>query len=76
METIVLKFVKGVEIMNASVDKDTCIGCGLCTSICEEVFQFDEDGKAHSIVDVVPEEFEDPAKDAESSCPVDAIKCE
>lgn len=62
--------------MKAFVDQELCIGCGLCTSICEEVFQFNEDGKAHSIVDIVPEELEDPAKDAESSCPVAAIACE
>ena len=31
--------------MNASVDKDTCIGCGLCPSICPQ-FEMDDDGKA------------------------------
>ena len=29
------------------VDKKTCIGCGLCSSICEEVFEMRSDGKAH-----------------------------
>ena len=32
--------------MKANVDKDTCIGCGLCPSICEAVFEMDDDGKA------------------------------
>lgn len=27
--------------MKAVVDKETCIGCGLCPSICPEVFSMD-----------------------------------
>ena len=60
--------------MKAKVDQDLCIGCGLCPSIAPEVFDLGDDGKAHSFVDTVPESSEDLAKEAESSCPVDAIK--
>ena len=59
--------------MKAEVDKDTCIGCGLCTSICEAVFELEDDGKAVAKVNPVPEDSEDEAKDAEASCPVNAI---
>ena len=59
--------------MKAKVDKDTCIGCGLCPSICPEVFEMDDDGLAHTIVDSVPDSVEDEAKEAEESCPVNAI---
>ncbi|MGL4330235.1 MAG: ferredoxin [Clostridium sp.] len=62
--------------MKAHVDKDTCIGCGLCTSICEAVFVLEDDGKAAAYVDEVPSEVEDEAKDAEASCPVNAIVVE
>ncbi|NLZ48311.1 MAG: ferredoxin [Clostridiales bacterium] len=62
--------------MIPKVDKDTCIGCGLCPSICPEVFEMQDDGKAGTIVDEVPSEFEDSAKEAESSCPVNAIEVE
>lgn len=62
--------------MKAVVDQETCIGCGLCPSICEEVFELGDDGKAHAIVDVVPGNCEDAAKDAEANCPVNAITCE
>lgn len=59
--------------MKAHVDKDVCIGCGLCPSICPEVFDMDDDGKAHEIVDEVPSENEDGAREAADSCPVSAI---
>lgn len=59
--------------MKAEVDKDTCIGCGLCPSICEAVFELEDDGKAVAKVNPVPPENEDEAKDAAESCPVDAI---
>ena len=62
--------------MKAIVDQETCIGCGLCPSICEAVFELGDDGRAHVIVDEVPLDNEAAAKDAEDSCPVAAIKCE
>lgn len=62
--------------MKAHVDKDTCIGCGLCPSISPEVFEMQDDGKAGEIVDSVPETAQDSAKEAEESCPVNAISVE
>ncbi|MDU4861040.1 MAG: ferredoxin [Terrisporobacter othiniensis] len=62
--------------MKAYVDKDLCIGCGVCPSVCPEVFEMGDDGLSHVIVDAVPSGSEDDAKDAEGSCPVDAIKVE
>lgn len=59
--------------MKANVDKDTCIGCGMCPSICPDVFDMDDDGKACTIVDEVPSEKEDETQDAADSCPVSAI---
>lgn len=59
--------------MKAFVDKDTCIGCGLCEGICPEVFSMDEDGKAKAIEDELDESVVDGAKDAESQCPTEAI---
>lgn len=68
--------MKGWEIMKAYVDQDTCIGCGLCPSICPEVFELGDDSKAHAVVDEVPSGAEDTAVEAQESCPVDAIKVE
>lgn len=59
--------------MKAYVDKDTCISCGLCPSLCPEVFEMEDDGKAGVIVEAVPAEAEGSAKEAEESCPVNAI---
>jgi ferredoxin len=62
--------------MKGYVDKDICIGCGLCTDICPDVFSMDDDGKAIATDDEIPEDSIDSAKDAESQCPVEAIKVE
>lgn len=62
--------------MKPKVDKDTCIACGLCPSICPECFDMQDDGKAGAIVDEVPEGAVDTAKEAEESCPVNAIEVE
>lgn len=63
--------------MKAHVDKDTCIGCGLCPSICPDVFVLeDEDGKAKAILPDVPDELKDDAEEAAASCPVEAITVE
>lgn len=59
--------------MKASVDKDVCIGCGLCPTICNEVFEMDDDGKAVAKITDVPKESEEGAKEAEEACPVNAI---
>jgi len=62
--------------MKAYVDKDTCIGCGLCPSICSEVFEMQDDGKAGVIGSKVPSDAEGAAKEAENDCPVNAIAVE
>ncbi|MPN38049.1 Ferredoxin [bioreactor metagenome] len=56
--------------MNPVVDKDLCIGCGLCPSIAPEIFEMEDDGKAVALV----AEISDPAaQEAADSCPVGAI---
>ncbi len=62
--------------MRAHVDKDACIGCGLCTDICPEVFSMDDDGKAVAIDSEIPADAVDSAKEAEGQCPTEAIKVE
>lgn len=63
-------------IMKTSVDQDTCISCGVCVSMCPDIYQFNDDDKSEPIVDEIPEELQDDAKEARDSCPVDAIDIE
>lgn len=52
-----------------NVDKEKCIGCGLCVSLCKEVFALGKDGKA-----IVKAQKNLPCvKEAIESCPVNAI---
>lgn len=62
--------------MKAFVDQDVCIGCGLCAEICPEVFAMNDQMTADVIVETVPAEAEDAARDAADSCPVSAISIE
>jgi len=51
------------------VDKELCIGCGLCQSMCPEVFEIGDDAKARVI-----NQIKSPCiKEAIESCPVEAI---
>lgn len=62
--------------MKANVDKDTCIGCGLCPEVCPEIFKMEDDGKAVASTDEVAENLVSSAKEAEEQCPVGAITVE
>lgn len=58
------------------VDKEKCIGCGLCVNLCPEVFELGEDGKAKRKEGADPEKNKDCVKEARESCPVGAIEPE
>ena len=60
--------------MKVKVNKDKCIGCGQCVSICEDVFTFDDDNFATVIESPVKDEHEEDAKTAVESCPTEAIE--
>ena len=68
--------------MKISIDKDKCIKCGLCASICPDVFSFGEDGMTVVCKDEVSVDGEngaklaDDLKMAEKNCPNGAIKLE
>jgi ferredoxin len=62
--------------MKAFVDKDKCIGCGLCESICPKVFRMNDEGVADAIESELDDSVVEDAKEAEAQCPVEAIEVE
>lgn len=62
--------------MRAVIDRDGCIGCGLCSSVCPAVFRMDEEGLAEVYTSPIPTDEEDAAETAAESCPVSVITIE
>ena len=62
--------------MKAKVNQETCIGCGMCTSICPDVFEYNDEGRAEAKVGEFDSSVEDTIVEAQQACPVDAIEIE
>ena len=60
--------------MKVKVNKDACIGCGACASICPDVFELNDEGLSEAKVEEVKEELQDEVRDAADSCPTGAIE--
>lgn len=60
--------------MPVKVDKEKCIGCGYCTSVCSEVFELGEDGKSQIKKEAKGDES--CIREAKEGCPVGAIEAE
>lgn len=58
--------------MKATVNQDTCIGCGLCISTVPEVFEVNADGKAEACGHTT-EENRAAVQETIDACPVQAI---
>ena len=58
--------------MNAHVNSN-CIGCGLCPSICPDVFMMTDEGVAAARDEIAPDQ-EEMVRKAADSCPVNAIE--
>ncbi len=57
--------------MKIKVNEESCIGCGACEAISDELFEVSEVSKVKK--EEVPAELEQAAKDAIESCPTSAI---
>lgn len=53
------------------IDKEKCIGCGSCISICDNFYI--KDGKAHIKKEVITEKEYDKNLEAAELCPTNAI---
>ena len=60
--------------MEIKINKEKCLGCGMCVGINSDVFEFDDDGLAKANKDNITEENKDEIKEAINSCPVGAIE--
>ena len=52
---------------------ENCIGCGLCESVCPEVFSLSDEGVAVAISEDVPDAALESAPEAMPDSPVSAI---
>ena len=59
--------------MTVYINKDLCIGCGLCASIAPNLFSIGKDGLAELINKDIKHELDEATHEATSSCPVEAI---
>jgi len=53
---------------------DTCIGCGLCTGVCPDVFRMTDAGVAEAAGGEIDPSLEASALEAKDGCPVGAIE--
>lgn len=54
---------------------DKCIGCGNCISLTNrEVFDYNDEGLADCIIDIIPEDKVEITKEAIMYCPTSAIE--
>lgn len=60
--------------MQAMVLEKACIQCGLCASLCPEVFSLEAGEPARVTADSIPDALKIGVQEAADSCPVAAIE--
>ncbi len=61
--------------MKVTIDKNLCIGCGVCAALCPDIFELGPDNKSH-VKDGDHSSSSECAKKAANACPVAAIHIE
>lgn len=75
MLKIVFLILFGVVVLKVYVENESCIGCGLCVSLCPDVFKMNDSGKSEVKTNELSS-LESEVKQCAESCPVNAIKIE
>ena len=60
--------------MKVKADREVCIQAGNCVMVADSLFDQDDDGIVVVLVDEVPGEEEDRAREAVKMCPSQALK--
>ena len=60
--------------MKIKIDKNKCIGCGSCVYSMQEMFVFDNDGKAKTIKEKINDSNLKELEITKNNCPAKAIK--
>lgn len=60
--------------MKVKVNQETCIGCGACVAVAEDLFEIQDSGLSHEKQEEVPADKEEVAKEAMDVCPTGAIE--
>ena len=60
--------------LKAVADRNACCGYGVCSEICPQVFQRDDDGHVVVAMEIVPAELAERAKEAAAGCPQNALE--
>jgi ferredoxin len=62
--------------MRIVVDRDRCVGTGICESIAEDVFEVQDDGTMKLLTEEVDESDRDRMEQAVARCPTAALRIE
>jgi ferredoxin len=55
------------------IDDQLCVGTGVCEATAPNLFEVGDDGVAHALLDVIPPDQLEAAKEAATSCPTRAL---
>ena len=62
--------------MKVKVNQDSCIGCGACAAVCENVFELNDEGLSQAKVTEINEKDSQDVRNAADACPTGAIEVE
>lgn len=60
--------------MKVTVDKDRCVGHGICEMKAADVFAVGDDGISQVLFDEIPEDHHETVAQAVASCPSQALR--